>query len=312
MMLKLPQSQLRTVLGAARALASVDGAFEEHERQLIGAAARTLGHEGDIDAIEPVSPEQAGEAGLDELTRTRLVQSLLLLAAIDGEVSASELLAIRAYASALGVSEPRLKNLEQIANGHMRLVKMDLLRKSEMVRTAAKKAWEDKGLRGLWTVATSMYGLSTDAELAWRYKALGLLPEGTFGRAYWAHMTERRYALPGEPMAFPEELAKHDLAHVLGGYDTDPEGECEVVAFISGFMKTDPFSYLFMIVIHMQLGVHIFEGTPVEHMKVSPERLVLALERGSRVTRDLYDPAWDYWAEFPLPLGEVRQRYGIS
>ena len=239
-------------------------------------------------------------------------QALLVVAAIDGEVTAPELAAIREYAAALSVSEPRLANLKQIADGHFRLAKMDLLRKSDMIHVAARKACEARGVRGLWNLATSMYGLSTDPELAWRYKSLGLLPEGTFGRAYWAHMTQRRYSLPGEPMAFPEELVKHDLAHVLGGYDTDPTGECEVVAFISGFMQTDPFSYLFMIVVHMQLGVHVFEGTPLAHMKVPPERFVAALARGARVTRDLYDPAWDYWADFPLPLGEVQRKHGVE
>jgi ubiquinone biosynthesis protein Coq4 len=191
-------------------------------------------------------------------------------------------------------------------------VTFDLWRRSEMLKGAVQKAWAEAGARGIWRFVGGMKGLSTDPDLAWRYKSLGLLPEGTFGRAYWKHMTERRFSFPGEVMGFPAELAKHDLAHVVGDYDTDPLGECEVVAFISGFMKTDPFSYLFMIFAHMQLGVNIFDGTPVEHMLIPADRVVNALERGARVKRDLYDPSWDYWADFPLPIEEVREKYGVA
>jgi hypothetical protein len=77
-------------------------------------------------------------------------------------------------------------------------------------------------------------------------------------------------------------------------------------------MKTDPFSYLFQIFVHMQLGIEIFDGTPIEHLLVPPERVIAALQRGSRVTRDLYDPSWNYWDEFPRPIADVRRDYGIS
>lgn len=62
----------------------------------------------------------------------------------------------------------------------------------------------------------------------------------------------------------------------------------------------------------MQRGVHIFDGTPVEHMRVPIERVLAALERGTRVTADLYDPAWDFWAEMPKPISEVCAKYGIT
>lgn len=308
----LTHEQLRATLGAARAVACADGRLEDHERALIEAAARALGWQGGIDDIEPSSPEQVAQLITDDTTRTRLVQALLLVAIMDGEVTDVELGVLRSYARALGVDEPRLDNLRQIAHGHSRLAYVDLWRKSSMLRTMADTAWKKRGLRGLWLMVGGMKGHATDPDLAWRYKRLGLLPEGTFGREYWVHMTERNFALPGEPNGFAEEMVKHDLAHVLSGYDTDPTGECEVVAFISGFMKTDPFSYLFQVFIHMQLGVHVFDGTPTEHMVVPADRVVAALERGSRVKADLYDPSWDIWAEFPRPIDQVRASYGIA
>lgn len=310
--LGLTPLQITIALGAAKAVATADGRLEQHERELLDAARRALGHAGPIDDIEVPDPHAVASALLEPAARERLIQAMLLLAMMDGEVQPSELATITRYAQVLDVSEPALKDLQRVARGHTTIVKYDLLRRSGMVQTAARAAFEAKGLKGLWSMAGSIYGLDVDPDLAWRYKRLGLLPEGSFGREYWAHMTQRGFSFPGEHKGFPEELAKHDLAHVLAGYDTDPTGECEVVAFISGFMKTDPFGYLFMIFLHMQLGVHIFEGTPIEHMKLPADRVVAALERGRNVNRDLYDPSWDFWADFPLPLADVRRKYAIA
>src|SRR5262249_25779533 len=131
------------------------------------------------------------------------------------------------------------------------------------------------------------------------------------GREYWAHMTQRRFPLPGEPSGFPAEFAKHDLCHVLGDYDTDSVGECEVVAFISGFMRADPFWYLFMIAMHMHLGVETFENTTTSRLAFDPVRVAAALKRGRQVNVDLYDVGMDWWPLFPLPLDEVRRKYNI-
>jgi tellurite resistance protein len=308
-MLSLTPAQVHVALGAARVVASADGTFDEHEQRLLAAAARALHHEG---PIEDASPEQVASVVHDEATRLRIIQALILVALIDGEVQDAEHEAIRSYAQAVGIDEPRLCNLKQLAHGNTRLLYFDLWRRSAYLKESAKKAWKDKGLRGLYHFFGSLPGIATDPDTAARYKQLGELPEGTFGHAYWLHMTERKFSFPGEVRGFPEELVKHDLAHVVGGYDTDPEGECEVIGFISGFMRDDPFGYLFMIVIHMQLGVNVFDGSPVEHMVLPTERVITAMERGSKVTRDLYDAEWDFWADFPLPLEDVRRKYGVS
>jgi hypothetical protein len=43
----------------------------------------------------------------------------------------------------------------------------------------------------------------------------------------------------------------------------------------------------------------------------SPDKVLRALRRGAAVTRDLTDH-WNYWEDFPLPLQEVRRKYGIA
>lgn len=307
-MFALTPTQIRAALGAARALASADGNYADHEERLIAAAARALGHTG---PVVGVAPDEVAAAVTDPTTRLRIVQAMILVAMIDGEVKDAETEVIHAYARALDIDEPRVANLRQLARGHTRMLYIDLWRRSAYLQDAAKKAWKDKGLRGLYDFFGSVTGIAKNPSIAARYRALGDLPKGTFGREYFDHMAERSFAFPGEERGFAEELVKHDLAHVLGGYDTDPHGECEVIGFIAGFMKHDPFGYLFMIFVHMQLGVNIFNGSPVDRMIVDADKVVAAIARGAAVLRDLYDPAWDFWADFPLPLDEVRRKYNV-
>jgi tellurite resistance protein len=305
-------------LRAVKMVAMADGVFDERERKLLAAADRALRQVGrepaDLDALAPIDAATLAQAVTDVQTRTRIVQAQMIMAMMDGEVQASEYAVISAFATALGVDEPRLKNLRQYMGHHYTLLKLDLNRRSDMVGTAMRHAYRKAGLRGAWKASAPFLSkhLALDDELAWRYRKLGLLPEHTFGRQYWVHMRERNFAFPGEPGGFSEEFIKHDCCHVLGDYNTDPTGECEVVAFVSGFMGTDPFWYLFMVTMHMHLGIETFNDNPLGEMAFDPERVIAALERGRRVNEDLYDPDFDWWSRFPRPIEEVRAELEIT
>ncbi len=303
--------QRRVALAALKTVALADEELEVHEAQLLEAAAKALQVEIDVEELKPVTAEEVATLFPSPALRLRLVQAQLIMAMMDGEVRKDELECIRSFCEVLGVEEPRLKNLRQYLEGHMRLIQWDLLRRSQMIDDVFGEARRREGLRGVWKTFGAMQGLSEDASVAWKYRRLGLLPEGTFGRMYWEHMSARQFSFPGEHKAFPELLAKHDLCHVLGEYDTDAAGECEVIAFICGFMKADPFWYLFAIIMHMHLGVEIFVGDPTARLAMDHEKVIQALKRGLLVSEDLYDTGWDYWPLFALPIEEVRARYNI-
>ena len=314
----LEPDRLEVALRAVRAVAVADGTIDVREHALMTAAARALRTPGaaelDPASLADITPAQTAAAIADATTRTRIVQAQLVTAMIDGDVDARELAVIRRFASALGVNEPRLENLMQILRHHHTLLKFDLSRHSRMVGDAVKHAYRERGFRGAWSTVLPLLSkrASHDEALAWRYRRLGLLGEDTFGRRYWAHMCEREFAFPGEPGGFPEEFIKHDCCHVLGGYDTDPSGECQVISFICGFMKADPFWYLFMVVVHMHLGIETFVGNPLGRMAAEPTEMLAALRRGSGAVADLYEPGFDWWSLFPLPLAEVRARLGVA
>src|SRR6185295_3193758 len=101
MQIALPAHVLDAALGAARVVAAADGDFDDNERRLIAAAAHALGYEGDIERVRAVSPADLAATTDDPTTRGRVVQALILVALMDGEVKDAEHDAIRAYADAL-------------------------------------------------------------------------------------------------------------------------------------------------------------------------------------------------------------------
>jgi hypothetical protein len=56
------------------------------------------------------------------------------------------------------------------------------------------QAYKDEGLAGLRKMLALSGGAGEDQETTWKYKQLGLLPEGTVGRELWEHFTTNRFA----------------------------------------------------------------------------------------------------------------------
>ncbi len=310
--LDLDPTLLHLGLRAIKAVTLADGHFDDHERRLLAAIARALHIEADPDTLVPIYPEELPAQLPDPVWRERVVQAQIIAALIDGQLDETEAKMISEFARALDVDEPRIHNLKQLLSGHALLLQLDLSRKSRMFSDVAQAAWQTEGVKGLWKTWGGIAGIATDAALAKRYAALGQLPENTLGRQYHDHMRERGFPLPGEREGFPELLVKHDACHILGDYDTDTQGECEVVAFIAGFMKTDPFWYLFMIAVQMHLGVKTFrDASAADTMKFDPDLVVSALARGAEVNRDLYATDFDWWPWLQLPVDEVRAAFNV-
>lgn len=305
------REQAIAAIRAMKAIAIADGTIGGHEDNLLRAAARALEVEDALDCTPMKAIELAAKIK-DPVARVRTIQAMEMMVIMDGRVDPAELAACELFARALNVDEPTLKNLRQITRGNMRRLQLDLLRRGP-VATTAKEVFAKEGARGLWRFGTAAYGGAHDPDVAWRYKQLGLLPEGTLGHAYWRHMTERKLPFPGEHLGHPEELVRHDLTHVLAGYGTDVAGECENAAFVAGFLKHDAFGYLFMVAVHTHLDIAVFPSDASQaYLGMDPERVITALTRGLNVKRDLYDPAWDVWVDFPRPLADVRLELNIT
>src|SRR5262249_19041969 len=145
--------------------------------------------------------------------------------------------------------------------------------------------WKEEGLKGLWKLLKVFRQKHEDPALAWKYKKLGLLPEGTLGREFWTHLTEREFPFPGEKGGLQERGVHHDLTHVLTGYDTDPQGETKIAAFYAGYKKEDPFAFIFMVLVMFHIGKSIAPTAAVTPatMQVDPKKMIRAMQRGAQI-----------------------------
>jgi hypothetical protein len=310
--IELTPNEVLAGLRMMKAIAIADASLDAKEVSLIEAAARALGHQAGCSArdLEPITPSEAKIAfgASTPLLRERALQASMIASMIDGKVSDLEVEAIASFARELEVDEPRLHNLEQLSRGHIRRMWLDLARRS-FARPIFDEALEKRGIGGVLKIALPMIGLGKDADLARRYNDLGKLDEGTLGRAYWRFIVDNELGFPGEGVV-AEEGVWHDITHVLAGYGTDPEGEVQVVSFIAGYRREDPFFWLFTIALQFHLGIKVSPYSPGLTGRFDPHLVIAALRRGMAMTRDL-SVDYDHWPDMPLMLDEVRAKYGV-
>jgi hypothetical protein len=296
------------LLAAMRAVALADGEETPKERALLAAARDALGSAAPLADVPPLD---AGAPALDALTpaeREHLVQAMLLMAVMDGRGAPEEAALVARVAARLGVDEPRVKNLEQLARGEVAWMRFDLTRKG-YARTELLATAREAGIAGLYETFGPLVGLGKSTAIAQPYIALGALPEGTLGRAYFTFIQENGLDFPGEG-AIGERGVWHDMLHVVGDYPVDPVGEAEVVAFMAGFRRDDPFFWIFTSVLQFQVGLRISPFAPGVPDRIDPSRWMAHHRRGSLVNRDL-SRDWNFRADWETPLAELRRRFDV-
>ncbi len=299
-----PRPEVPAALGALRA---IHPQLDDAQRQFLDVIARIHGVTLD-DAPAPASPDDTANAIVDPHRRKRLVQLALITTMVDGAISPSEIAAVDHLAYALAIDERAMRTLRHLARRHNRMARAGLVRR--IAGRFAAEAWRDEGWSGVRKMFGPLFGLGANAAVAAKYQQLEHLPAGSFGRAFWEHITTNGFAFPGEKGGFPERGLFHDLGHVLAGYGTDPASEIQQAAFQSGFMRNDGFAFLFFGIVQFHLGVKV---TPIADPDVGlfdVDKVMTALARGAACKVDLSD-RWDFWPLMPRPLDEVRADLGV-
>jgi len=305
----LSSPQLPMFLAVLQSVARGSGRLTEPERTLLEVVAELHDSRLDLDVLPEPDVGVLAALVIDPHQRKRLVQMAVVMAMVDGEVTPGQERAVRAIADALEVDEDSLKVLRGLVHESNLLTRMHLMRR--LMGPFVGDVRRQEGMAGVRKfMGPLFFGTGGDPEVSWRYKQLGLLPEGTFGRAYWEFCTSRRFAFPGEAGGIPERMVFHDFGHVLSGYDTDAEGEIQQGAFQAGFTRTDGFSFLLFVICQFHLGIKV---TPVAAPRtglLDVRKVLRAAERGAACRDDL-SARWDHWAWVELPVEEVRERLGI-
>jgi uncharacterized tellurite resistance protein B-like protein len=307
-----PPEQATYAIRAMKTVAVADGELHPQERRMIELALELfeLDVELDIDALDPITPEELAEGLTGADVRAKFIQRLVVLTTLDGEVTAAEVELVERYAAALGVDERAVKNIRQLIEGHVRTLMFDLGRRSFMPRLV-KSIWREQGVRGLWTMAKAIAGIQ-DAEQAARFAALGELPEDTLGYALFHQFVDNDFAYPGQKHGPPPVMAFHDLGHVIGGYGTTPRDELLVCAFQCGYMGDDGLVMYLMIAMLFQLAIEPvakLRGVAAHKGLVDVDTFMAAYERGKALKRTLV--GWDFWPHVERPLAEVRAEFGL-
>lgn len=308
---KPPPEIARAGLRALKTVALADGEFRPIERELIDAVMEhVLGVDVDLDALEPITPEELADLVEPQPFRERIVRGCAMLTLIDGDADDDERDFVTRAGKACGVKDKTLKAIKHYAKGQMRLLRLDVARRF-IGADRMRKMVRQEGILGFFKTLIQALRKSEDTKLADRYRALGDLPEGTLGRGYFDFIRGNDFSLPGEVGAAPELITFHDSMHVLGGYGTHPEDEAQIAAFHAGQHGEDPFGMLLFSVMQFQLGVQITPAAEGYVGRAKPALLAKAFVRGSKCKGDLirdWDPR-DHWER---PMAELRAELGIE
>jgi hypothetical protein len=303
----LSAEQTPYALRALRNVVASNGAITPAERRFIEVVAELHGTTVDVGTLTTIAPGEVAEAITEPHQRKRVVQLATIAAMVEGDVTGAEAKAVRELAAGLDVHERALKVLDNIAADHNFLTRFDMMRR--IMGKFGTKAYEEEGFAGVRKMLTLFTG-GEDPQVAWKYKQLGLLPEGTLGREFWEHCTKNKFGVPGEKTGIPERMVFHDFGHVLAGYDTRPESEIQQGAFQGGFVREDGFAFLMFAVIQFHLGVKVTPVTDGFSGLFDVQKVLRAAQRGAACKVDLSD-GWDPFAVADVPVEKLRAEYGI-
>jgi hypothetical protein len=316
------ESQWNAV-GLASAVA-VDGRLTPLQRLLIEALFPAMTeHEVTVDGIELLTAHEyaVGMARRNLAFRTRSVQLMLLLALVLRPLPSEVTDRIAEFAAELEVDDAMIGVAQKFAAGSLGLAAFDFERNGYTQEWRAEDAEE---LHTSSELASAWDEVCDDPALAARWSALGDLPAGSLGRLVWELYRARGFAFPGLPDSAPPFLAQHDWVHVLADIATTVEGELEVFAFISRANDDmRAFSLLAMVVSlfetgYLRTGAGLFQSDTGhlagEEMAV---RVADAMRRGAWCRDDVTGESsidylrLDWFALAPLPVDEVRARFGV-
>lgn len=271
----------------------------------------------DLESLAPIEAEELASHFDDSAQAKQLVRLMITMSLADGPPSEEQVALISSFAEALQVDEPAVGVVGHLAKNRMFRFKLAFARRSH-IRIYLRNTYRLLGgvLPMFKALLCARGVIGENAPLVARFHALEKLPEETLGYQFYRHCRDEGLAFSGEKGGFPLGALYHDFAHLLGDYDTSPEGEMKAAAFQAGFTHHDAdfFTALFAIVIHTA-GINLAPfPMPILLGRIGQENLALevlqALERGAAMKVDLGND-WDFWEYVELPIDVVRKQLGV-
>jgi hypothetical protein len=299
--------QLPTVFRTLRTALTPESALEPAEHAFLEAYAEITGYSLPAATPAPIAPRDVHIEGAHQ--RKRLVQLAAMAVMLHRPVRVASVAFVRDLAAHLDVAEPVLPVLSALLKGRKRTARLLTTRRG--MAGILAEAHRAEGTWGVIRFVSALWlGARVNRDKPWKYKRLGLLPEGTLGREYWKHLTALGFAFPGEPAGIPDTVAYHDIAHVLADNDTSPLGEIQQGSFQGGNRRQDGFFFVQFVILHFHQGIQITPAAGPDVGHFDPKKVLWAIHRGASCPVDMTHQ-WDYWPLMSLPLSEARERCGI-
>jgi len=284
-----------------------DGGTDEQRSVLQAIVVGFLGRTDlDVDELEPLSPEVAGEMVTDHATRRRVREMMVLLESCRHPFTEDQMTRVEAYATHLGGTDgPGLTLARELIRDGAARALADYMRFSdEIMADIAEPS----------LIAEHMGKEDHAPELAARLRSFHDLPEGTLGRAYVEFCDRNNLTYPGDNPLQPAVFVAHDMTHVITGYEPTGPGELALGAFQISMSDSDAHwvAFLGSIAIH-EAGYFNENGFVGKESTLSrpgaDDTLAEAFTRGQQCTGDF--TAIDHLAMADRPLADIRADYNV-
>lgn len=309
----------RTAFGAVLgAFGGIERLDDLSQRILVDLAIAVYGIDLVADPVAPLSAAEVRAGTASDALRHQIVHLLVVLEFAAHPLPEDLARDIADYAHALGISSTLVRDARELARGHLAVVYADLQRHSWYAQETVAESLHGK-LAELIDSKLAYIGIAADKKIATRWRSLGDMPPGSWGRGVADFYERHGFPFPGERHGIYEIGAKHDFVHVLTDYDATPEGELDVFAFIGACMPDQRGLVLLAVTlgIFQNGAIHHVMGKRVKIARTDTladpgavARWVDAFRRGRECPVDVLGGV-DHFALAPLPLSDVRAQLGV-
>jgi hypothetical protein len=315
MLLELDTQASTFVLGAIRAVCTGGEAVplsQPGATAIAAFGAHGLGLSEPIDMSAPApTPAALGEAMPSSHAAALVADALCVSALADGTLDEARISTVVTYVDVLDADAGWLEDLEASTQPDLGPVIADMGGKNLSSVTDGRVDFSKVDDVSSWLLPYE--GDGVDPMLAERYRSLGALPEGTFGRHFFDFYDGHGFAMPGEPGAVNEMFGTpHDCTHLLSGYDTTPQGELLVSTFTSQMHPVFPMEgHVLPVIYSWHLGIEFNKLAGSYRGALDLEKFWVAWERGQKTQADTFSSAFDFWSHVEDPLSKVADAFSV-
>ena len=262
----------------------------------------------EIDDLRDRAPSELAATIEDPRRQREFVQFLVLVPYLDIQVDAEKVAVVDEIAGAVGVDTNTLTDLHRVRDDRLKRLLLDYSRRSFTEYADVDGTWDK-----IKVVTKSLRQFVGDEQVAERYRALEQYPEGSLGHTLFHFYRARQFPLPGEKKSFTELVITHDCCHILGGFNTDMNGEMDVAGFEAGLFEN---GFGFELLLEVILDFHLGKAfttlglLPPGTGHFDPEGVMVGYERGLACNVNPIK-GWDFWEVADQSVTELRARYGI-